>query len=294
MREPGTSSLLVLLARLAWLRRRELVVVATIGLVLGAILGLARREPKPLRIVTYNIENFPKSELQVEHAFRTIGGLDAPIVGVQEILDRRAFERAARTELGRNWKVLVSEGSRAVGLLYDSDRVRVRSSREHAIGKRKVLEVRLQQNRGRDLRVFVVHLKSGGAEHVETRRQQLEALTRIVRPAVAKSKDEVVVLGDFNATQDQDRRNLQRFAERTGLRWTSEPLQCTAYWSRRRDEGRELGDCPGVALDHVFTRSQAKSIAAKGLCEDLGCDGGLLCPVTRFLVSDHCPVLTEL
>jgi endonuclease/exonuclease/phosphatase family metal-dependent hydrolase len=283
-----------MLVRLAWLRRRKVGLGLTLGLGLGALLATARCEPEPLRVVTYNIENFPKSELQIEHAFRTIAGLDAPIVAVQEILDREAFERAARTELGSNWKVATSSSSRAVGLIYDSDRVKLRGRAEHEIGGRKVLEARLEPRRGPAIRVFVVHLKAGGPESVEIRRAQIEAMTPIVARAVAESRDEIVVLGDFNATQEDDRRNLRRFAERTGLTWASEPLECTAYWSRRRDNGQTLGDCPGSALDHVFTRSTPKTIAAKGLCEDLGCDGGLLCPVSRFLVSDHCPVLTEL
>lgn len=256
---------------------------------------MARCEREPLRIVTYNIEDFPKSELQVEHAFRTIAALDAPVIAVQEILDRAAFEQAASSELGSRWKVVVASDSRAVGLIYDSDRVRLRSSDEHRIGGRRVLEARLEQKRGADLRVFVVHLKAGGKDSdIDTRRAQLDELAPIVARAVAESDDEVVVLGDFNATHPRDRQQLRRFAARTGLRWSSEALECTAYWSRRGgDDGRELQDCVGTALDHVFTRSLPRAIGAKGLCEQLGCDGGLICPVSRFLVSDHCPVLTE-
>jgi endonuclease/exonuclease/phosphatase family metal-dependent hydrolase len=275
--------------------RNAIVSSCLLALGLGALLATARCEREPLRIVTYNIEDFPKSELQVEHAFRTIVGLEAPVVAVQEILDAKAFERAAKTELGSSWKVAVASDARAVGLLYDSDRLELRSTKQHEIGGRHVLEARLEPERGRELRVFVVHLKAGGREQdVEIRRAQLDRLAPIVARAVAESDDEIVVLGDFNATQEQDRQSLRRFAARTGLRWSSESLECTAYWSRRGPDGLELEDCVGSALDHVFTRSPARAIAAKGLCEDLGCDGGLSCPVSRFLVSDHCPVLTEL
>ena len=272
--------------------RARVVTSLLLGLALAVSLTMARCEREPLRIVTYNIEDFPKNDVQIEHAFRTIAGLDAPVIAVQEILDAKAFEQAASSELGSKWKVAVASDRRAVGLLYDSDRVTLRSTNEHAVGVRRVLEVRLEQRRGNDLRVFVVHLKAGGAEDVDTRRAELEALAPIVALAVASSDDEIVVLGDFNATQSQDREQLRRFAARTGLRWASESLECTAYWSRRN--GVELQDCVGTALDHVFVRSQPRTIAAKGLCEDLGCDGGLLCPVSRYLVSDHCPVLTEL
>jgi endonuclease/exonuclease/phosphatase family metal-dependent hydrolase len=265
-----------------------------LGLGLGALLVMATGEREPLRIVTYNIEDFPKDDVQVEYAFRTIAGLDAPVVAVQEIMDAQAFERAARSELGPNWKTAVGGGERAVGLLYDSERLRLRSTREHDIGGRKVLEGRFKRKRGRDVRVFVVHLKAGGGkDDVEKRRKQLEKLTRVV----AKSRDEIVVLGDFNATSPVDRQHLRLFAARTGLSWASEQLECTAYWNQRdkdEDGNEELVNCPGSALDHVFTREQPRAIAAKGQCEDIGCDGGLLCPLSRFVVSDHCPVLTEL
>jgi endonuclease/exonuclease/phosphatase family metal-dependent hydrolase len=211
-------------------------------------------------------------------------------------LDARAFERAAATELGPGWKTVVSEGSRAVGLLFDSDRVTLLETREHGLERgRKVLEARLRPRRGPKLRVFAVHLKAGGtAKDIELRRVQLDALARVVEPVVRTTRDEIVVLGDFNSTSGDDRRQLRRFAERTGLSWASEGLECTAYWDRRQDDRRTLRDCPGSALDHVFTRRAPASIAAKGQCEDIGCDGGLLCPVSRFVVSDHCPVLTEL
>jgi endonuclease/exonuclease/phosphatase family metal-dependent hydrolase len=264
-----------------------------LGLGLGALLAMSRCDREALRIVTYNIEDFPKSEAQVEHAFRTIAGLDAPVVAVQEILDAGAFERAAKTELGANWKTVVSGDQRAVGLLYDSERLKLRRAHEHPIGGRSVLEVRLERSRGGDVRVFVVHLKAGGSDaDIDTRGAQLEALTPIVKRAIDESDDEIVVLGDFNATSKTDRQQLRMFAVRTGASWASEQLECTAYWNRRN--GSELQDCPGSALDHVFTREPPRAIAAKGMCEDLGCDGGLLCPVSRFVVSDHCPVLTEL
>src|SRR5690606_2160840 len=147
-----------------------------LGLGLGVLLALARCEPAPLSIVTYNIENFPKHDAQIESAFRTLAGLDAPVVAVQEITDANALKHAARTELGSDWKVVVSSDQLAVGLIYDSDRLSSSDAREHEIGGRKVLEVRLEPRRGPDLRVFVVHLKAGGRDHVNTRRKQLDAL----------------------------------------------------------------------------------------------------------------------
>ncbi|MFO7565276.1 MAG: hypothetical protein R6X02_21720 [Enhygromyxa sp.] len=69
------------LARLARLRFGGFGVAALgLGLGLGLLLATARCDRELLRGVTYNIEDFPKHDTQVELAFRTLAGLDAPVV----------------------------------------------------------------------------------------------------------------------------------------------------------------------------------------------------------------------
>ena len=150
---------------------------------------------------------------------------------------------------------------------------------------RATLEVRLRAPRGPDLHVFVVHLKAGGGERDHEKRQkQLERLAELV-VASTHSRERVLVLGDFNTTRAEDRAALEDFAASTGLHWTTRELGCTAFWQPKGDRW-----CEASALDHVFSSRPARDVAARGLCESLGCGGSLQCPIVYRDVSDHCPV----
>lgn len=290
MSRPRTIAGLIL--RLAALNRSSAGLVIVILVVVLALFALvARACTADVRVATFNIENFPRDEHQVRGAFAAIRELDAPVVAVQEITDPALFERAAREELGDAWR-FVHDGSdhvQHVGVLYDSARFELAYARTHdeirlgARGK-PALEVRLRGG-ARALRLFVVHLKAGGG-FAHVRREQLRQLAAIVEDAV-ESWDEVVVLGDFNATGDEDRRNLARFADVTGLTWSSEPLACTSYWNR-------TDGCRGVALDHLFTREAPDDVRARGPCEEIGCAPSDRCPTFHREVSDHCPVTADL
>jgi endonuclease/exonuclease/phosphatase family metal-dependent hydrolase len=96
--------------------------------------------------------------------------------------------------------------------------------------------------------------------------------------------ERLVVLGDFNATEAADRRDLARLAAATALVWASEPLACTAFWDR--DDG-----CPRSRLDHMLASTRPTSIAATGACASAGCEWEASCPVYADAVSDHCPVV---
>lgn len=247
----------------------------------------------PVRVATFNIENFPRDAQQIDGAFEAIDALDAPVIAVQEITEPATFARAARDRLGDEWRFVADSGGglQHVGVLFDAKRYTLSYARTHDEtrtyeGGKPTLEVRLRpRGSGRALRVLVVHLKAGGA-YAHVRREQLRQLRPIVEAAVA-SWDEVVVLGDFNATGDEDRETIARFARATGLTWASEGLRCTSYWNR--SDG-----CRGTALDHVLTRREPEDIRARGPCESIGCDPGDRCPAFHREVSDHCPVTTDL
>jgi endonuclease/exonuclease/phosphatase family metal-dependent hydrolase len=259
---------------------------------LAFVCVLSRCGRSELRAATFNIENYPRDERQVRGAFEAISALDAPIVAVQEITDPAAFERAARERLGDDWRFVHNEGGplQRVGVLYDSEQLVLAYARTHdetrlsGVGK-PALEVRLRRIEGRAIRVFVVHLKAGGRD-AGVRREQLRRLAPIVR-AAADSWDDVLVLGDFNATGEDDRATLGDFARQTRLVWASEDLECTSYWDR--NDG-----CRGAALDHVFTRAPTSRVGARGPCEDIGCSPGDRCPMFHREVSDHCPVTVDL
>jgi endonuclease/exonuclease/phosphatase family metal-dependent hydrolase len=243
-----------------------------------------------LEIATFNIENFPKGERQIAGAFAILSEIGAPVIALQEITDPIAFEREARARLGDHYRAVWNSGGpeQRIGVLYDRDRFELAFSRTHDQTRltpngKPTLEVRLRRRGGaRAIRVFVVHLKAGG-DSADLRREQLRQLAPIVLAGV-ESFDDVIVLGDFNATGDEDRAALARFARETRTNWASEDLECTSYWNRR-------DGCRGTALDHVFSVRAPRDIAARGPCEEIGCspeDGR--CPIFHRDVSDHCPV----
>jgi endonuclease/exonuclease/phosphatase family metal-dependent hydrolase len=265
----------------AWIERYPRVALA---IVLAASCGaLAWAWPDEDAIATFNIENFPRSDRQIERAFELIAEMDASIVGVQEIRDPDRFAREARARLGDSWRVVYADGPHAqkVGVLYDASERSLdwaQTHRETLIGRRAkpVLEARFDDG----LRVFVVHLTSG-ARNVERRGAQLAAIETPVREAV-RAGDRVLVIGDFNASQPEDRESIAGFAARTGLVWSSEHLACTSYWDRR-------DGCVGTPLDHVLSW-RAIDVEARGACATHGCDRTDRCPEYCAHVSDHCPV----
>jgi endonuclease/exonuclease/phosphatase family metal-dependent hydrolase len=132
--------------------------------------------------------------------------------------------------------------------------------------------------------VIVIHFRCC-TEGRDTRAAQYLALERIITDA-KRSRDRITVMGDVNATEDGDRTDLARLAAATGLVWASEPLACTAFWSR--DDG-----CPRSRLDHVLTWGPPASVVAAGGCATDGCDWQASCPLYADEVSDHCPVVVE-
>ncbi len=264
-------------------RRAPWIAVALVLLSIGA--WVARSDPPAgfPPVATWNIENFPREPTQPRRAAEAIGALGVPVVAVQEIRSPARLVGAIHDLLGTHWAFATHAGStHRVGLLVDTRRYEVARVRVHdevrvIRGGRPALEVELRpRDGGRPLAFFVVHLKSGpGGEAV--RRAQLQALA----PIVAAREGPVTVLGDFNPVSDADRRDLDRFAIVTGLRWNSSGLGCTAYFP---DHGR----CRGVALDHVMSDARG-AVAARGACETVGCEPGDQCPTGE--VSDHCPVV---
>jgi endonuclease/exonuclease/phosphatase family metal-dependent hydrolase len=288
-------SILGLLGHLLWLRRRMMVPALGLALVLGIATTHACPGPSAhVRVATFNIRSFPEHPRQIEGAFAIIAELGVPIIAVQEIMDPQVFTDAALRMLGSNWRTEFGPwgdggAHRRPGVLYDANRYELDHVRLHPRARvdgsgRSMLEVRLiPHDDGPTLRMFVVHLKAGGTDRDhEIRREQLQAITPILRRA-AKGDDEVVILGDFNATGEADRDALRTFARTTELHWASETLACTSYWTPN-------GKCTGSALDHVFTSRPASETLARGPCESVGCEPGDRCPIFYDEVSDHCPV----
>lgn len=274
-------------------------------LVLLVLALLSRCDRQSLRVASFNIETYPQKGAEQERwAFATLESLDASIVALQEITDPQGFAAQARRQLGPRWEVVFDRVPRAeldptaptlhLGLLFDGRRWTRIADWTHAATQlgnprlRPTVEVQLRGDDDRELRVFVVHFKSGG-DHAPTRARQLEALAPLVERARSEG-GEVLVLGDFNSTGEPDREALAAFAARTGLDWSSRALACTAYWRPERDGKRR---CEGSALDHLFASRPPRTMEAKGPCESVGCEPGDRCPLFYDEVSDHCPILGQ-
>ncbi len=265
-------------------------------LVAGALIAVARCRDEPSerwRAATFNIEHFPKDQRQIDGAFAEIATLDAGIVAVQEITDTELFAATARSRLGNHW-VFIPEHApdgtfdHQIGVLFDRRVYAFKRKRVHdgtRLGGRHkpTLDVELR-HRATDeaLHVLVIHFKSGGEHHV-TRHRQYAALRQIVAE-VSRSGTQVIVLGDFNATGNEDRADLAQLAEATRTTWATENLACSAFWDR-------LDTCPTSRLDHILTTLAPIEIRAAGGCAEVGCDTHDRCPLYEEYVSDHCPVI---
>ena len=265
-----------------------------IGIAAVVSVRACRHDAAPLRFATFNIEDFPKNARQVAGAFDEIRRLDASFVGVQEIGDPELFAAQARERLGDAWQFVhinvapLPHPAHHLGVVFDSrvwtfvsmaahDQTRLEGGRH-----KPTLEVRLRDRAGDAVRVLVVHLKAGG-DGRDIRARQYEALARIVS-GVKRSGERVVLLGDFNATGDADRADLEVLARDTGMTWATRDLACSAFWSR--DDG-----CPTARLDHVLTWAPPSKVEAAGACATDGCEWRDRCPLYTEQVSDHCPVV---
>jgi endonuclease/exonuclease/phosphatase family metal-dependent hydrolase len=242
-----------------------------------------------LRVATFNIEKFPKTDGQLNGALDEILASGASVIGVQEIGDGQMLVTGARARLGDSWRYVDDGAPRfALGVLYDGSQWHLASRRIHedtrVEGRGKpVLDVRLAPvGAGETLRLLVVHLVSGSAGR-SLRARQYEGLVRVAT-AATDPNERLVVLGDFNATEPADRSDLARLSAAADLVWASEPLACTAFWER--DDG-----CPRSRLDHMLAWTRPASIHATGACAREGCEWQASCPIYAEAVSDHCPVV---
>ena len=294
------------------MRKRGALVVA--GLLVGAlgaailaltmIGGECRKDAAPepsassaVRFASFNIEFFPKDQRQVQESFVLIEELGASAIGLQEITDTERFSTEAKRRLGDAWDfvfqdvVAIHAKPRLhIGVLYNTDVFqleRVGSRNETRIDDRTqpTLQVRLRHRAtGERVTMLVVHFKAL-PEGRERRIKQFAGLLRIVSDLQAQGRN-LVIMGDFNATDKADRDSLEDLSNAADLVWATEELPCSAFWER-------ADDCPTSRLDHIFSWKAPASIVAKGGCE-LGCESRNSCPLYRREVSDHCPVLLEM
>lgn len=284
---------------------------------LRGALGLAGDGAAParpadrLRIATWNLRNFPDDGQDLPRLRARLQELGADVIAVQEVRDP-----AALAALMPSWGLALSEaggrGGQRLGILYDPASVElIGAPQEHpalAMGGavRPGFSAYLRaRGGGPDFHVMVVHLKSRAEGHA-LRRAQWDVLAEIFKKDVARGDDDLVLLGDFNATGPERGREADELAALDarfgplGLRRVGNLEGCSAYWQgARRDAWHEpsLLDLVWISglveADGADVEARAVLHCARHHCAAFRSTDAH--PERDYTdLSDHCPVFVDL
>ncbi len=331
-------------------RSRLLVVGVVIGIVSIAAASLVLRErlrcagfpgatvtaadlpagppaPDSLRIASWNLRNFPLDErpqsADLGFSRRTnicdletvLAGLDADLLGLQEICDTRRFPPILRrATAGRSIRALYSAGGgrfgQHLGIAWDDATLELTggpyeiTAVELEGGQRPAFGASLRRRApgGIDFTFVVVHLQAG-AESYPDRRRQNRALAAWVNEWVTETGDpDLIVVGDFNTSGSaagglqRELQSIDAILGRAGLHRLPNATGCSEYWE---GGGEPDGIQVAALLDHVYLRGFSRDAVtapvnswlhcARYECRDLvsrvGEEDG-----TFWDVSDHCPL----
>lgn len=272
--------------------------------------GGAPAKGERLRVVTWNLRNFPDPQQDLARLRERLTALDADLLALQEIHDPAALQA-----LLPGWDLRLSQrggrGHQRLGIAFDPGVFElVAPAREHPELSqeghvRPGLSAYLRARAGGfDFHVLVVHLKAK-ADGYGLRRRQWPALAELARDLLRRDPD-LVVLGDFNATGPaggapaDELAELERMLGPLGLRRVPPEEPCSAYWDgARRDAWQEpsLLDLVWVAgmADALGPADRARSLhhCARHACRAFRSTDAY--PEPDFAdLSDHCPVAVDL
>ncbi|HFE44515.1 MAG TPA: hypothetical protein ENJ18_03330, partial [Nannocystis exedens] len=275
--------------------------------------GAAPDKGIALRLVTWNLRNFPGKRQDLDLLKQRLVDLDADIIAVQEIKQPKAL-RALLPE----YELLISKrggrGHQRLGLLYKPARVElIGEPQEHdqlsLRGRvRPAFSAYLRaRGGGPDFHIVVVHLKAMTKGYSQRQQQwpMLASISRSLQQSDPKDSD-LIILGDFNTTGPADgdtARELQAleaiFSE-AGLRRLPAARGCSTYWDgKRRDAWKE----PSL-LDLIWIGDLTEAVSADAQARAFGHCARNRCQAFRSTkaypeldfetVSDHCPVILDL
>jgi endonuclease/exonuclease/phosphatase family metal-dependent hydrolase len=298
--------------------------------VVAAELPEARAADDFLRIVTWNLRNFPLDErpqsADLGFSRRTnicdfeaaVRGLDGDLWALQEVNDRRRFPPVFRRATGdRSMEVRISSGGGQFGqhlaIAWD-DNVLELVGRPVEIAELALdgslrpgfaAYFRSRRPNGLDFTLVTVH-HAAAIEGFASRRRQNRLLADWVATWVQQVGDpDVVVAGDFNTAGSPAggvRGGLQfldAVLGRAGFRRLDNATGCSQY----REGGNRDGVHHASELDHVLVRGLAPESVAGPVrawlhCARLECGDLVSRPGqedgTFWDVSDHCPLTLEL
>jgi endonuclease/exonuclease/phosphatase family metal-dependent hydrolase len=282
-----------------------------------------------LRIVTFNIRNFPVEPPQEgqsapplsyslasdqEEILEMLAGLRFGLLAVQEIRDTAAFDAllaqlssATGRALHAVWSENANGNEQHIGLVVDLDHHALDDVREHlevdvSGTLRPGLSAQVTSlDGGADFRAMVVHLASGDSNKRRILRgDQVRAIAGVVEDLVAETGEaDVVVLGDMNtAGGEEELPALDATMDASGLRRAVGPMACTSYWVKKSTNPLIR---PSL-LDQVYLGSfdeldEEVPVLAGGHCAVHACERyesrDEATGGTFWDVSDHCPVYFE-
>ncbi len=283
-----------------------------------------------VRVAQWNIRNFPldqrPQDSDLGYSRRTnicdlhdaLHGLDADVIGFEEITDTQRFSPILKRAGGRRSYRLVfgSHGGRhhqMIALAWDDDRIEMVGEFEEIAGvavnqgykPALVATFRTRQDPPLEFTVVQLHLASAprGFSH---RRQQYQALVDwIDENALGAERANLIVQGDFNVTgweggsQAEELALLDDLMRGAGLRRSPNSSGCTEYWEGGgRWDGIQVPSLLDLVYLKGFNDRQVTSPESWLHCKRYNC-GELVSKAghedgTFWDVSDHCPVTFEI
>lgn len=275
--------------------------------------GAAPDKGIALRLVTWNLRNFPGKHQDLDLLKQRLEGLDADIIAVQEIKRPEALRA-----LLPDYELLISKGGgrghQRLGVLYRPARVElIGEPQEH---KQLSLRGRVRpafsaylraRGGGPDFHLVVVHLKAmtKGYSQREQQWPMLASISASLQQSEPRDSD-VIIVGDFNTTGPaggdtaEELQVLEAIFAEAGLRRLPSARGCSTYWDgKRRDAWKEpsLLDLIWISdlTESVSTDVQARAFGhcARNRCQAFRSTKAY--PELDFeTVSDHCPVILDL
>jgi len=267
-----------------------------------------------LRLVTWNLRNFPGEHQDLELVQRRLLELGADIIAVQEIGEPQALR-----ELLPEWQLELSEeggrGHQRLGVLFNPARVElIGEPQEHpqlSLGGRvrPAFSAYLRaRGGGPDFHLVVVHLKAMTEGYSQRERQwpMLVELVDSLQGTDLGGDADVIIAGDFNTTGPHggdsaaELEALEAVFGAAGLRRLQSAQGCSTYWDGpRRDAWQE----PSL-LDHIWVHGLDRAMGGDAQARALGHCARHRCEAFRSTaaypdldfetVSDHCPVIVDL
>jgi endonuclease/exonuclease/phosphatase family metal-dependent hydrolase len=253
------------------------------------------RDRAPLRIVTWNVENFPSSSTTAERLTSLVPQIEADVVGIEEIKDVEAFVQLIQSMPGYDGTYANEPGQdTTVGIIVRTARVRmvdeeVLFATNSYVFPRPPLVVRAEAlgEDGRvdfDFLIVVVHLKAQlDAESEERRREACGLLDAWVSERLAADGEhDIVLVGDWNdeITDGTANNVFQVFLDK--------PEQYTVLTLPAAEAGQFTYIPFQSFIDHVIVTADALDDYGQGTTEVLELERTV--PNYAATVSDHRPV----